>query len=150
MQRRISVRGVIVDDSGKLFCVKLTAHANKSEALDYWCIPGGGLDEGEALLSCLHREMIEETGIAPDVGALLYIQQYFDSGKEHLEFFFHVKNADDYKNIDFSATSHGEEEIAEADFVDVNSSYILPEFFTKENIVEHIRTNQPTKFFDYL
>ena len=139
-----------MDTQGKLFCVQLTEHANRTSARNFWCTPGGGLDENEDILAGLRREMIEETGIAPVVGSLLYIQQFIDSGDENLEFFFHVINSDDYKNIDFSASSHGIEEIANADFVDPKSTHILPKFLSTENIAEHIKSRQPTKIFNYL
>jgi uncharacterized protein with ACT and thioredoxin-like domain len=51
--------------------------------------------------------MIEETGIAPKIGKLLFIQQFDDGEKEHLEFFFHIENVEDYEIVDLEATSHG-------------------------------------------
>lgn len=142
------MRAVIIDKDGKLFCVRLNDRRTKKEH-DFWCVPGGGLDPGEALVDGLHREMIEETAIAPKIGSLLYVQQYGDKKWEELEFFFHVTNTDDYKDIDLSSATHAAEEIVEHGFVDPTKTYILPDFFATEDITAHIRTKAPTKFFSY-
>lgn len=73
-QRRIAVRGIIFKD-GKLLGQQ-TKHPEGEAAHDYWCTPGGGLEGGESLHGGLHREMIEETGIGPRIGKLLFVQQY--------------------------------------------------------------------------
>ncbi len=122
--RRVTVRGIIVKD-GKLFAQKL----NKKDGgvNDYWCTPGGGLDDGESLHAGLTREMIEETGVAPVIGKLLFVQQYADEKREYLEFFFEITNADEYEQIDLHTTSHGAIEVAEFGFIDVTKERVLPE-----------------------
>lgn len=57
MQRRVNVRGIIINNQGKIFCQKLKANEQKNQ--NFWCTPGGGLDMGESLLDGLRREMIE-------------------------------------------------------------------------------------------
>src|SRR6476620_9906846 len=111
--RRISVRAIALNE-GKLLCCKLKPYKGSLQAegsKNYWCLPGGGLDPGEALVDGMRREMVEETGIEPVIGNLLYIQQFSFKGVEYLEFFFHITNAEDYLHIDLSKTSHGEAEI---------------------------------------
>ena len=66
MRRRVNVRGIIINDQGKIFCQQLTANSGKGR--NFWCTPGGGLESGESLLDGLHREMIEETGVEPEIG----------------------------------------------------------------------------------
>lgn len=128
MQRRIAVRGIIILD-GKLFCVRLKPYRH-ADASTYWCVPGGGVDDGQALIPALEREMIEETGVAAKVGRLLYIQQFSHKGQEQMEFFFQIDNPKDYLHIDLSKTTHGEEEIAEYGFIDPAAMRVLPEFLT--------------------
>lgn len=135
MVRRITVRAIVLHE-GKLLGVRLKAYKKHLENRknDYWCLPGGGLDEGEALLDGIRREMIEETGITPVIGNLLYIQQFAYDGKDYLEFFFHITNAEDYMHIDLSKASHGEIEIEEIDFIDPAKKHILPEFLSTEDL----------------
>lgn len=122
--RRVTVRGIIIKD-GKLFAQRL--NNRDGSVREYWCTPGGGLDDGESLHDCLTREMIEETGVAPVIGKLLYVQQYADDKREYLELFFEITNADEYESIDLAATSHGLAEVAEFGFIDTKVENILPE-----------------------
>ncbi|MFZ1324243.1 MAG: NUDIX hydrolase [Candidatus Saccharimonadales bacterium] len=150
MSRRITARGIIFKD-GKLFCVRLNGYrVPGGAATDYLCTPGGGLDDGEGLIKAIEREIVEETGIRPDVGNLLYIQQYPDGeDNEHLELFYHVTNANDYETVDLTQTTHGVEEIAEFGFVDPKTTHVLPKFLTETNIAEDIKAAR-TQTFTYL
>jgi len=142
MIRRIAVRGIILHE-GKLLCVRLKAYkGHLKRDNSYFCLPGGGLDEGEALVAGLQREMLEETGVAAVVGNLLYVQQFTYEDKEFLEFFFHVTNSQDYLHIDLSKASHGQAEIEEFGFVDPAQTYILPEFLSSEPLEKHIASGR--------
>lgn len=139
----------IVMREDKLLCVRLKPYKEIATG-DYWCLPGGKLEPGEALVPALEREMVEETGVAPHIGALLYIQQFTYNGTDHLEFFFHVTNANDYLNIDLDATTHGALEIAEIDFVDPVATTILPKFLRTEALAEHIVATTGPKIFSFV
>lgn len=144
--RRVNLRGIIVKD-GKLFCQKLknshTIHTN-----EFWCTPGGGIDFGESLHEGLVREMVEETGVMPEIGNLLFVQQFMDGEREQLEFFFHIKNADDYEKLDLSSTSHGALEVAEYGFVDPAATFVLPAFLSKIDLDKAIADSTP-QYIDY-
>ncbi len=147
----LAVRAIVIND-GKLLCVRLKPYNDVSELMvNSWCIPGGGLDDAEGLVDGIKREMIEETGINPVVGNLLYIQQFATTynATEHLEFFFHVTNASDYLNVDLSKTTHGAAEIAEIAFVEPSKTQILPEFLTTEDISAKIAANNSPKLFNF-
>jgi ADP-ribose pyrophosphatase YjhB (NUDIX family) len=148
MNRRIAVRGVALHE-GKLLCVKLKAYGGK-EAREFWCTPGGGVDTGESLLNALHREMIEETGVSPQIGKLLYIQQFPFEGEEQLEFFFEIINAPDYLTPKLQLASHAAQEISRLEFIDPKTHHILPEFFANEDIEVHIAQSGAPKIFSYL
>ncbi len=147
MHRRIAVRAIIVH-KGKLLAVQLKPYG-ENVVSGIWCTVGGGVDEYEGLIPSLKREVIEETGIEPVVGNLLFVQQFRDERREHLEFFFHVTNAGDFLSIDLSNTTHGVHEIDTIDFIDTSKTpTLLPKFLQTETF-ENIHS-QPTKFFDYL
>jgi 8-oxo-dGTP diphosphatase len=135
MQRRIAVRALVLDDNGQLLCVRQKPYSDMtSTGNDWWCLPGGKLELGESLIDGVTREMIEETGVKPCVGNLLYVQQFTFKDEESLEFFFHITYAADYLHIDLSQTTHGELEIAEIAFVDPKSTTVLPKFLATEDL----------------
>ena len=148
MQRKATARGIIFDGS-KLLALRLANFKNQGPA-DFWCTPGGGIEELEGIEAALYREMVEETGIAPHIGRLLYIQQRPDGDGENVEYFFHIENTADYAQIDLSKTSHGEQEIAEITFVDPHAVRLLPKFLTEVDIAADLASQAPTRLFNYL
>ncbi len=148
--RRIAVRGIILKGD-KILCAKLkkTPGKDSTDNVGYWSTPGGGVDEREPLVPALERELIEETGIKPVVGNLLYVQQFVHNGREQVEFFFHITNYEDYESIDLTATSHGAIEIAEIGFIDPTSHTILPEFLTKRDLEADAKAGT-TNVFNYI
>jgi 8-oxo-dGTP diphosphatase len=144
-ERRIAVRGIIFKD-GKLLCQKLTAYRRNDR--DFWCTPGGGLDMGELLEDGLKREMIEETGIEPKIGRLLFMQQFTEDGKkEQMEFFFLIENPEDYETIDLAATSHGVEEVELVEFIDPKEHVVLPDFLQEIDLSKYVNTVQPVLIY---
>lgn len=147
--RRINVRAIIYKD-GKLLAVK---HKHGDNISHYYAVPGGGLDPQESLIDGLARELREETGIDAVIGNLLFIQQ-FPSARagyaEELEFFFTVKNPDDFININLETTSHGAEELAVCEFVDPASVTLYPEFLQSIDIVGYANNDRPTLVIDNL
>lgn len=135
---------------GKLLAVKLKPYTGSiTKSAGYWCLPGGGLEDGESLIDGVTREMIEETGVSPDVGNLLYIQQFSYQDVDYLEFFFHIRNGQDYGTIDLSKTSHGDTEIAEIAFIDPANSDIKPLFLATEDLIAKAISNSPATIFSY-
>ncbi len=148
IDRRINVRGIIFKD-GKLFCQKLKPDFRGIER-NFWCTPGGGLDENESLEQGLIREIVEETGITPLLGRLLFVQQFYDGVRENIEFFYYIENADDFEKIDLDNTSHGPLEISQCDFVDPSDSDILPYFLKTVDIAAYINEVKPVYIFSDL
>lgn len=152
MNRRVAVRG-IVTDNGKLLAVRLRKYAGRATGKDdndYWCTAGGGVDVGEPLLLALEREMIEELGVKPVIGKLLYVQQFVHDDTEQLEFFFHITNGADYRTIDLGQTTHGAIEIERVDFIDPKAVRTLPAFLAKESLDDATLATATTKFFNYI
>lgn len=141
VNRRINIRGIIYKD-GKLFCQQLKPDFRGIER-KFWCTPGGGLHENEPLEQGLVREIVEETGVTPLIGKLLFVQQFYDGRCENIEFFFHIENPDDFQKIDLSETSHGHLEIKECGFIDPKTSDVLPKFLQDVDIASYIEYSRP-------
>ncbi len=121
---RISVRAIIALD-GKYLLVRQKSSNNGA----FWCLPGGGVEEGEDILSALTRELVEETGIEPIIGNLLFVHQIKDvHGYDGVGFYFQVTNGADYLHLDIAKTTHGNAELFEADYVDIQTVHVLPTF----------------------
>ena len=96
----VRCRGVIVHDN-KLLVVR---HAPDGE---YFALPGGHLEWGESVLDCMKREIMEELGIEPKIGRLLYSNNFINAGfTQSIEFFFEITNSADYLDIDGFDGSH--------------------------------------------
>jgi 8-oxo-dGTP diphosphatase len=151
MGRRVAVRGIALHD-GKILCVRLRPYPGKirAEGGDYWCLPGGGLEDGESLSDGIQREMVEETGIKPNVGKLLFIQQFTFEDTEGLEFFFHIINSEDYLHVDLSKTSHGEKELAEIKFIEPKAVRVLPTFLSVEPLETIAASHDPVHLMSFL
>lgn len=119
------VRGLAVDGDGKVLSVK---HIGKN----YWCLPGGRVEEDEEITAAMKREMVEELGVEPEIGRLLHVCQLFmDSGQtQRLEFVFEIKNSQDYVITNFAKTSHGLVELENVAWLDLNTEkqIFLPQF----------------------
>ena len=145
--RRVNVRGIIFND-GKLLVTKFRQSDDSESA--HWGTFGGGLDIGESLVDGLYREMIEETGIAPEIGKLLFIQQFADEEKEYLELYFEIKNVQDYEVVDLEATSHGALEMTQWGYVDPKTNHILPAFLQTINIADYLQNDRPVYIYNEL
>ena len=100
----VRTRGIIICE-GELLVVK------HSHDVNYYALPGGHLEYGETVLECIEREIIEELGVKPQVGRLLYVHDYIDEndGVQSVEFFFEIVNGKNYKNIDDVERTHAHE-----------------------------------------
>jgi ADP-ribose pyrophosphatase YjhB (NUDIX family) len=143
-RRRIGVRAIIYRD-GKLLAVR---HKNTDGSpKDFWAIPGGGLDLGESLEDGLRREIKEELGVAIEPGRLLLVQQFRSTRPdcdEELEFFFLVKDSEEFSVLDLMQTSHGADELESCEFIDPARERVLPHILSVVDLRQLVETIQPT------
>lgn len=147
MERRIATRGIIIKNDTILAVKHKTKDGGET---DFWAIPGGGLDPLESVHDNLTREMIEELGVQPVIGPLLFTQQYRDEKREYLEFFYHVTNTADYLSVDISTTTHGAIELTRCEFINPQTERILPEFLQTVDFETLMNDTQPVIHYNYL
>lgn len=133
----IRSRAIIIQDE-KLLVVKHTNEDNNHD--DFYTLPGGHLDLGEDAIECMSRELVEELGVEPEIGRLLYVHTYIEKNTtQPMEFFLEIKNGEDYLNTEHLERSHAYE-IAEVRWVSKDEEinflpYKLFEDFKKGTIL---------------
>src|SRR3989344_6505073 len=99
----IKIRAVILYE-GKLLVVR---HPHDTS---FAALPGGHLEWGEDIKACLFREIIEELGLEPEIGRLLYINNFAqDDGTQYVEMFSEELNGGDYVETKNLTGSHSHE-----------------------------------------
>lgn len=89
----IRCRGIVLDQDELL----VVEHVGKEGFL---ALPGGHLEWGEDIKTGLVRELVEELGVTPVIGPLLYIHTFTqENGVQPVEFFFRILNATDYRTL---------------------------------------------------
>jgi 8-oxo-dGTP diphosphatase len=98
----VRCRAIILHE-GKLLVVR---HVGA----DYVALPGGHLEWGEGIKECLSREIVEELGVIPEIGKLLYVNTFIDRNDvQPVGLFFEVKNGRDYLNSEMLDRTHAHE-----------------------------------------
>ena len=150
-QRRINVRGIVYREGEILVVNQKDSDGNPS---DYWCLPGGGVDDYEPLDDAMKREFVEEMGITPKLSRIILGQQFKSNRSqynEELEFFYLVEDSAEYDNIDLTKTSHGVEEISEIKFADPTKlDNLYPAFLRTINLKEYAENTLPINIMDNL
>ncbi|PRY15443.1 ADP-ribose pyrophosphatase YjhB (NUDIX family) [Pontibacter ummariensis] len=83
---RVRACGICIQNE-KLLLVR---HGSTVDNSAFWAPPGGGVDYGETLHSCLKRELVEETGLKVEIGKFLFTNEFLRPPLHALELFFEV------------------------------------------------------------
>jgi 8-oxo-dGTP pyrophosphatase MutT (NUDIX family) len=102
--RTLGVRGLVVDDQGRVCIVRHTYMPN-------WYLPGGGVKRSETLVDAVRRELAEEAGIVMTGGPHGLVGAYSNhrGHKRDVIVIFEV--------TDWKQAGHASPEIAEIRFV---------------------------------
>ncbi len=84
---RLRVCGICIEDGQML----LVRHQYLGEGGYLWAPPGGGLQYGESVETCLKREFMEETGLEISVQRFLFVNEYLKVPLHGIELFFEVR-----------------------------------------------------------
>lgn len=91
-RKRGAARAVLTDDSGQVYLLNVSKHG-------YHKLPGGGIDEGEAIKQALERELMEEVGckaeVVAELGTVIEYRNYDDGGLEQTSYCFLAKQVDE-------------------------------------------------------
>lgn len=117
---KVRCRGIILY-KGKLLLVSHVPDKSR------YTLPGGHLENKENPLECMEREVVEELGINPKIGRLLYVHNFVRPESHDIEFFFEILNGEDYLDIEKLTGTHGHE-LTDIHWTSVDENLnILPE-----------------------
>lgn len=77
-----SVVAVIVDGDDRVLLTKRSVPPFQGE----WVMPGGKIDLGEPIVQALKREVLEEVGLAVEVGRLIDVFEHVTPGADNYHF----------------------------------------------------------------
>lgn len=135
---------IVVRTRGIILCGDELLVVKHSHDHNYYALPGGHLEYGESVLECMEREIIEELGIKPRIGRLLYIHDFIDKDdeKQSVEFFFEILNASDYKNLEGVMRTHLHEIVELIWIKPEGNEILLPsslnKYFKKKEILSDV------------
>ncbi|MEO0557118.1 MAG: NUDIX domain-containing protein [Bacteroidota bacterium] len=105
---RVRVGALLFDDLVHPTAILLAEHAGLWGEDTFWTPPGGGVDFGETLPEGVKREVLEETGLAVEVGPLRYTLDFVRPPLHAVSFYFQVTLANGHQLEDAALGSDPE------------------------------------------
>lgn len=119
----IHCKGLLFDSDGRLLPVRQAESVGT-----YWNAPGGRMDEGDSLESCLEREIREETGLIVEAARLAYSHTFVSPGYTDIYMGFHVSRYSGTLGVGTSLTESEQVEITGMQFTPLNEPLSDPIF----------------------
>jgi integral membrane protein len=140
--RQVIVRGLIVNKD------KLLVLQPKESG--FWYPPGGQVKTNESVEQALRRIIMEQTGIKPAIGRLVYVSQHHTKQIPQIELFFSVKNNPNYRSVDLAAIKKTHRDVDEISFINPSQNIDLrPKFLQTKNLPKALTaTNHKVIFLD--
>ncbi len=108
----VHCKGLLLDADGRLLLVQ------QAESFGtYWNAPGGRMEEGDSLQSCLEREVREETGLIVQSARLAYSHAFVSPGVTDVYMGFHVSSYSGELGVGTTLTEIEQQEITDVRFV---------------------------------
>lgn len=124
--RQLSVRGLIIN-KGELCVVQPKENG-------FWYPPGGNVEANETIEQALKRTLTAQTTIQPVIGNLCYVWQHRKGRTSHLELFFMINNAQDYRRLKSYSHKRLGEDVDEIRFIKPHKNPdIRPPFLQQAN-----------------
>lgn len=86
MRHRIRAAVIVTEGDSVLLVQHQLDEVHEAES--WWVPPGGGIEGKESLEECARREVLEETGLAVELGRIAYVREFVEPGYHHCEIFF--------------------------------------------------------------
>ena len=97
---------------------------------DDWSLPKGKLEEGEALISCAYREVLEETGLSIKLGPYVGSVEYFvPDGLKHVAYW-------SASLIEDNSSFHPNDEVDRIIWLDLESAVLMATRDSDKSILE--------------
>lgn len=90
------------------------------------------MEKDEEIIQCIQREIQEELWVTPILGNIAFIHELIIPETHLIEFFYVIKNPQDFLSIDLAKASHWFE-IKEIHWLDIENPDV--EFLAKELLV---------------
>ena len=133
---RRAARAILIDDAGRTLLFRAKVPGLEDRFI--WITPGGGINDGEDEVSCVQREVFEETGLAGcEIGPCVWLRDHTfrwgDGTLRQVESYYLVRTA----AFEVDTTHHEEIE---------RSFLTAHRWFTLRELEEHPETLVPSDF----
>jgi 8-oxo-dGTP pyrophosphatase MutT (NUDIX family) len=86
LNAQITTQAIIKNSKNDILLLK------RSKPGGWFTLPGGTVEEGEDIKTCLEREILEETGLKTEINSPVWVWQSNHIGKDLLGIVFNIEN----------------------------------------------------------